>query len=155
MAEEQQFLNSLDEFMKLADLYTDRLHQLAVENAAEKKQPEKELVLWTGIAGIQHHVDIDSRKGKKYLKSLTPGTLLTLRREPDNDYDPWAIAVDAPDGKMLGYITRFKNETIARMMDHGHLFEARVEEQKKLVTKAPLKTVTEQFILPFSVWLVK
>ena len=59
------------------------------------------------------------------------------------------------DGNL--YITRYKNETIARMMDHGHLFEAQVESTKHEETKESeqQKTYTEQFLLPFSVWLVK
>ena len=157
-AQAQKAVNiSIEELLNFSEQYTDRMEQLRQEEAAEKKKPEKELVLWTAIAGIQHHLDPNSRKGRKFLKSLEPGTTLILRREPDNKHDRWAIAVETEDGQMLGYITRYKNETIARMMDHGHLFEAQVESAKHEETKESeqQKTYTEQFLLPFSVWLVK
>ncbi len=153
----QPLEDSLEELLLLSELYSDRMRQLAREEKEEKERPEKELVLWTAIAGIQFHVDLDSRAGRKLLRSLTPGTELVLRREPENAYDPWAVAVDTADGRMLGYITRFKNETLARMMDHGHHFEARVEHMsaEEIEKMKTLRTATEQFLLPFSVWFVR
>ena len=148
---------SIEELLNFSEEYADRMAQLRQEEAAEKQKPEKELVLWTAIAGIQHHVDLESRKGRKLLRSLEPGTELILRREPDNEYDRWAIRVETAAGQMLGYITRYKNETIARMMDHGHTFEAQVESirHEESQESEQRKTYTEQYLLPFSVWLVK
>lgn len=70
------------------------------------------LVLKTGIAGMQFHVDIESKEGKALLDSLTPGTELMLYRDVDNEHDKWAISVYTKDDREIGYITRFKNETI-------------------------------------------
>ena len=157
---EAQKDNSLEELLQLADLYGDQMRQLAEERQAETDDPKKELVLWTAIAGIQHHVDVNSKAGQRLLNRLKPGTLLSLRREPENSYDPWAIAVYADKKTKLGYITRFKNETIARMMDHGHQFEARVEPPLEVAKydeeyQKNFRSPTEQFLLSFSVWLIK
>lgn len=62
----------------------------------------------TGIAGMQFHVDIESKEGKALLDSLTPGTELMLYRDVDNEHDKWAISVYTKDDREIGYITRFK-----------------------------------------------
>ena len=118
--------------------------------------PEKELVLWTAIAGLFYYVNPQSEEGGRLLESLQPGTELVLRREPDNPYDRWAIAVETKNHEKLGFVTRYKNETIARMMDYGHRFEARVENTDETEKEIPEKqrAATEQMILPFSVWLI-
>lgn len=154
---EAQKDNSLEELLQLADLYGDQMRQLAEERQAETDDPKKELVLWTAIAGIQHHVDVNSKAGQRLLNRLKPGTLLSLRREPENSYDPWAIAVYADKKTKLGYITRFKNETIARMMDHGHKFQAFVESAEETGKEIPedRQAFTEQMRLPFSIWRVE
>ena len=147
---------SLKELLEFTETYTNRVEQLAREHAAQQLYPEKELVLWTAIAGLQFHVNRESEEGAAFLHSLKPGTELVLRREPENKYDHWAIIVETLDGKMLGYVTRYKNETIARMMDHGHQFEARIEsiDDPKTEEARTKGTTTEQYILPFSIWLV-
>lgn len=48
----------------------------------------------------------------------------TLKREPDNEYDKFAILVLLGD-KKLGYIPKSKNQTIARLMDAGKEFYAK------------------------------
>ena len=147
---------TLDELLSFADSYSDRMEEVLREEREKNERPERELVLWTAIAGISHHLDPDSRKGKRIMKKLTPGTPLKLLREPKNRYDPWAVRVETAEGQTLGYITRFKNETVARMMDHGHRFEAQVEQMsgRESEKMRAHRAATEQFILPFSVWLV-
>ena len=95
------------------------------------------LVLKTGIAGLQFS-DYSAEHSKKELEEeLTPGTELFLFRDADNPADEWAIAVYTSEDQKLGYVTRFKNETIARLMDHGKVFHAYIdepEEQKNRTT---------------------
>lgn len=115
------------------------------------------LVLKTGIAGIQFHVDLTSKEGKALLESLTPGTELMLYRDADNEHDQWAILVYTKDDKELGYITRFKNETIARLMDYGKKFTAIVDEAPP-EPQTPdecrrTRAETENYALPFSVYM--
>ncbi len=50
---------------------------------------------------------------------------LTLQREPDNEYDRFAVRILFQNQK-LGYIPRSKNQTIARLMDAGKRFYAKV-----------------------------
>ncbi len=59
-------------------------------------------------------------------KEIVPDhTELSLKREPDNQYDAFAIIVLYKDTK-LGYIPKSKNQTIARLMDVGKQFYAKV-----------------------------
>ncbi len=80
------------------------------------------LVLGTDVAGLKYHVDLGSDEGETFIDSLTPGTELTLCREPDNRHDKWAIAIYTADGVRLGYVRMGKNETVARLMDLGRSF---------------------------------
>ena len=50
---------------------------------------------------------------------LQRGLPIDLKREPDNSHDPLAIAVYTEDGLKLGYIPRFENKVLARLMDAG------------------------------------
>lgn len=115
------------------------------------------LVLQTGIAGMHFHVDSKSKEGAELLESLTPGTELQLFRDTDNEHDKWAISVYTGDNKELGYITRFKNETIARLMDYGKVFHAYVDEPpeppKDSTEWRRTRTPTENYEVPFSVYM--
>lgn len=125
------------------------------EEELKKKRPEWKLVLWTGIAGIEHHVNKRTEKGKKIIQSLKPGTKLKLVREPDNRFDRWAIAIHTMDDVKIGYMTRYKNETIARLMDAGFEFHAFVESRRKSNYQVPdeQRAFTENFVVPYSVWM--
>ncbi|MGN1419464.1 MAG: HIRAN domain-containing protein [Acutalibacteraceae bacterium] len=115
------------------------------------------LVLQTAIAGLRYYVDQNSDEGRKLMEEITPGTELNLFRDPDNEHDKWAILVCTTDNKELGYVTRFKNETIARLMDYGKVFHAYVDEPPQLskdeAEAQQIKTPTEDFNLPFSVYM--
>ena len=115
------------------------------------------LVLKTGIAGMQFHVDDDSPEGREIIQKLVPGTELKLFRDPENEHDQWAVSVYTTEDEELGYITRFKNETIARLMDYGKKFVAYVDEPpeppKDETERRRTHTPTENFDLPFSVYM--
>lgn len=130
------------------------------DNAKPKEQ--RILVLKTGIAGIQFH--IASEEEESALDNLSPGTELLLYREPENEYDEWAIAVHLTEEDKLGFITRFKNETIARLMDSGKRFLAVVddpntdEEARRILEKEERRSrraPTENMAVPISVFLVE
>lgn len=126
------------------------------KNAFRRKSREI-LVLKTAVAGLQFHVDENSDEGRKLLESLIPGTELHLFRDTGNEHDEWAISVYTTDDKELGYVTRFKNETIARLMDYGKVFHAYVDEPPKPPKDATearrTRTPTENYQLPFSVYM--
>ena len=115
------------------------------------------LVLKTAVAGLHYHVDSGSEEGRSVLEKLKPGTELRLFRDPGNEHDRWAISVYTSDDRELGYVSRFKNETIARLMVQGKVFCAYVDEPPeppKDKTEAR-RTIapTENYELPFSVYM--
>ncbi|MBE6753242.1 MAG: hypothetical protein E7559_02640 [Ruminococcaceae bacterium] len=129
---------------------------------ASKAKERRILVLKTGIAGLQFH--IESEEEQAALDAITPGTELMLFREPENEHDEWAVAVHLTEDDKLGFISRFKNETIARLMDAGKKFIGVVDDPqtdataKKIVEKELRKNrnaPTENMALPFSVYLIE
>ena len=63
---------------------------------------------------------------KEIEKEIIPKeTELILKREPDNKFDKFDIKVLYKNNK-LGYIPKSKNQTIARLMDVGKQFYAKV-----------------------------
>lgn len=62
-------------------------------------------------------------------KIIINETKLTLKREPDNEYDKFAILV-LFDNHKLGYIPKAKNQTIARLMDAGKEFYAKAIQKE-------------------------
>lgn len=62
-------------------------------------------------------------------KIILNETKLKLKREPDNEYDKFAILVLFEEHK-LGYIPKAKNQTIARLMDAGKEFYAKATQKE-------------------------
>ena len=126
-----------------------------------RRKERQILVLQTGLAGLQYY--IEGEEDQKRIDELKPGAELQLYREPDNEYDEWAIAVYITDDDKLGYISRFKNETIARMMDAGKKFIAIVDDPEQLAqqeadkepSKRRRRACTENMAIPFSIYLVE
>lgn len=115
------------------------------------------LVLKTAVAGLHFHVDTETDEGRDLLETLKPGTELHLFRDTDNIHDKWAISVYTTDDRELGYVTRFKNETIARLMDYGKVFHAYVDEPpeppKDATEARRTRTQTEDYKVPFSIYM--
>jgi len=56
---------------------------------------------------------------------FAPGSPVDLRREPDNEHDPNAVAVSAQgDSRIIGYINKGKAARLAKKMDAGTVFSA-------------------------------
>lgn len=127
-----------------------------------KPKEKRILVLRTGLAGSKFHVhDAEERER---LNNLTPGTELLLYREPNNEYDEWAIAVYLTEDDQIGYVSKFKNETIARLMDAGKKFiaitddpEARMAEysEEEQARRKARWSPTENVNLPFCIYMVE
>ena len=73
------------------------------------------------IAGFTYYDGLD------VIEELSLGTTVNLKLEPDNPYDPNAVAVYYEDTK-LGFIPRVKNHTISQLLHFGHvdLFDVKI-----------------------------
>ncbi len=127
-----------------------------------KPREQKIPVLKTAIAGMDYY--IENEEEQKALNELAAGDELLLYREPENEKDKWAIAVYRTEEDKIGYITRFKNETIARLMDAGKKFVAEVadaesdpeiQEIMDRENKRYRSTWTEDLVLPFVIYMIE
>ncbi|MBP7151868.1 MAG: HIRAN domain-containing protein [Paludibacteraceae bacterium] len=66
-------------------------------------------------------------EGCLVFNELKIGTELTLMREEDNKFDPYAVAIYYGESK-IGFIPRNANHEISKFLELGHtdLFEARI-----------------------------
>lgn len=73
------------------------------------------------IAGFQHH------EGALALDKLKPGKKLALKAEPDNPYDPCAVAIYRKKVQ-LGYVPQDENKLLSQLLAFGHenVIECRV-----------------------------
>jgi hypothetical protein len=127
-----------------------------------KPKERQIMVLRTGLAGAKFYVQNEEEREK--INNLAPGTELLLYREPDNEHDEWAIAVYLTEDDQIGYVTKFKNETIARLMDAGKKFVAITDDPEERLEKYPEEerarrrahwAATENVNLPFSIYMVE
>ena len=127
---------------------------------AFRKKAQLILVLKTGLAGLvfrANEYEDGAEAFYQMIGDLEPGTELKLYREPDNVHDKWAVSVFTQDDVNLGYLSRFKNETIARLMDEGKKFVAYVDEKPEEIedpderrrTRAP----TEDYRIPVAIYM--
>ena len=58
-------------------------------------------------------------------KEIAPEKVLTMKREPDNKHDEFAIAIYVEDIR-IGYVPAELNEVCSRLMDAGKMFFCRV-----------------------------
>lgn len=127
-----------------------------------KPRQRQILVLRTGLAGAKFHVDSEEERDR--INAIVPGTELLLYREPENEHDRWAIAVYLTEEDQIGYVSRFKNETIARLMDAGKKFVAITDDIEERLAEYPEEererrrsrwAPTESVNLPFSIYMVE
>ena len=72
------------------------------------------------IAGTSYCDDIESVES-----SVVSEKVLTMKREPDNKYDKFAIAIYC-DNVRIGFVPADMNLVCSRLMDAGKLFFCRV-----------------------------
>ena len=108
---------------QLLDLFLAVL--LSVGTAAGAAEIEQHEILQVSpLAGFQHYA------GPALFSLMNVGDRLTLRREPDNPYDPKAVRVEWR-GTQIGYAPRADNVDLARLMDRGVPVEARILQLQK------------------------
>lgn len=82
-------------------------------------------LLETHVAGTSWHEAADVEPSR--FEQEVP---LTLVRQPDNEHDPLAIEIRLDD-RRLGYVPRRQNEVVARLMDAGKAFVARISAAER------------------------
>jgi HIRAN domain len=73
-------------------------------------QYQRIYLLQSFVRGFQYY------DGKKLLKKMKNGALLELVREPNNEYDEFAIAIHY-QGKKIGFVPAESNEILAKIID--------------------------------------
>ena len=76
-----------------------------------------EIVFRTKLVGVTHE-NQDGKNRQKLIKKLKPGQRLTLKREPNNQFDKDAIGVFGFSGDQLGYLPG-GDTLLANHMDMG------------------------------------
>ncbi len=81
-------------------------------------------ILECHIAGFTYY------DGLEVIDQLTLGTVIQLVSEPENPYDPNAIAVYFGQTK-LGYVPRARNSELSQLLyfGYGGIFEARISSR--------------------------
>lgn len=73
----------------------------------------------TKIQGISHH--------QETLKKCKVGDTLKLKREPNNPYDKYAVAIYTLNGELLGYISKYHNMRLNLDLDSGFEFGVEIK----------------------------
>jgi hypothetical protein len=76
------------------------------------------------IAGTNHCEEIELIEDQ-----VVPEKILTMKREPDNEFDKHAIAIYCEQVR-IGYVPAKMNLVCSRLMDAGKLFFCRVVEKE-------------------------
>lgn len=79
------------------------------------------LLLKCCVAGTTYRENIE-----EIAEWLETGANLRLQREPENKFDPSAIAVYDAQNNILGYVPRAKNEVLARLLEAGKHLSAKL-----------------------------
>ena len=64
-------------------------------------------------------------------ETIIPETILTLKRDPENPFDEFAIAVNYGEVR-IGFVPADMNLVCSRLMDAGKLFFCRVVSKERL-----------------------
>ena len=91
------------------------------------------------LAGFQYHA------GKTLWPQMQVGDALTLIREPDNPHDAKAVRVEW-QGHKIGYVPRRENADVARLIDGGHILEARITRLSEV--RDPWSRVRFEILIP-------
>ena len=90
-----------------------------------------------GVAGAaQHHATGLASEGAE------PGRPLVLRRDPGNEHDRFAIAVDTVAGEQLGWVPRDLAASLAPDLDAGTTWSAVVLRERRASPREPRTGVT-------------
>ena len=83
-------------------------------------------LLVTGVAGAGRHHGEELQS-----EAASPGRPLVLRRDPANEADPNAVAVDTVDGEQVGWVPRELAAGLAPQLDGGERWSAVVLREQR------------------------
>ena len=78
----------------------------------------------------ERHDNEDGSSRQDELRRCSPGEMLHLLREPDNEHDHMAVAVVTMRGVRVGYLARDRAQWIGSKIDRGYDVRAIVERIK-------------------------
>jgi HIRAN domain len=94
-------------------------------------------LLVVGVAGAgRHHADAIASD------AVAPGSRLELRRQPDNEHDPNAIAVHEAGGAQVGWVPREVAADLAPELDEGRPWSALVLREQRRSPRDPRHGLT-------------
>ena len=91
------------------------------KSITDAEQTPSILLQHSPVAGFLYY------EGENIWPQMKVGDALRLQREPQNRYDPHAIAVYWRQSK-LGYVPRRENRTLAQMLDRGQILNTQIEQ---------------------------
>ena len=80
------------------------------------------MVFWINVVGIPYE-NSDGSSRIKYLLALTKNDKLKLVREPDNQFDPYAIKVVYGNDFQIGYIPRERSKLISNYLKFNYEYD--------------------------------
>ena len=90
-----------------------------------------------GVAGAAaHHAEALAQE------DVAPGKPLELRRDPDNEHDPNAIAVHADNGEQVGWVPREVAAELAPQLDAGGAWSAIALRERRDSPRDPRNGLT-------------
>lgn len=93
---------------------------LSKENFALKPFQQEIFILGIVVAGTSFCKEVETAD-----VHLVPEKVLTMKREPNNTHDQFAIAIYCDEIK-IGYVPADMNQVCSRLMDAGKFFFCRV-----------------------------
>ena len=82
--------------------------------AEEQREDQRTYTL--GVVGESFDND-DGTPRQRIIRQCKSGDPIALRREPDNPYDPNAIAVTTAAGEQIGYLSRHNAEWVSDVLE--------------------------------------
>ncbi len=82
------------------------------------------------VAGMRYYMKCCG-ENCNIVSPLLPGTELLLQREPDNQYDPYAVQIMTQDGMMLGYLPRYYSEAVSKRLSEKMSYTCQVVEHNR------------------------
>lgn len=116
----QNLIPQTADFPTLFRIAADGSHNLTMPFAREI------FLLECHVAGTSFRPEIANIE-----PDLQPGAKLRLQREPQNEFDEFAIALYAFKNFHVGYVPKTKNEILARLLDAGKSLSAKLVAQER------------------------